>query len=864
MPLLSPAMLLILAVAPADTLPNRDGRRDALTAIRTDEPPAIDGRLDDAAWQAAVVVDGFAQRIPDWGQPGTERTELRVLHDAEALYVAVRAFTTDPSAIVAPLTRRDDTGGGDRVSVFIDSWHDRRTGFAFTVSAAGVQSDAYLFDDSGDDNSWDGVWEAATSRDATGWSVELRIPFSQLRFPSNRDTLTFGFNVARTVAARNEVMLWSLVPQGGAQFVSRFGELTGITAINARRGIELLPYVTGRQAGRSTPERPNPTGTGGLDLRMGVAGSLTLNAAFNPDFGQLDGDPATVNLSPNETFFEERRPFFTEASDAFRMPVATGGEEGLVYSRRIGRAPQLSPDDHGGSASVPGETTILGAMKLTGKTRSGWNVAALAARTAEEVATGISGEGRGFADVVEPGTSYGAARLGRDLRGGRTVLSGMATYVRRDLTPASATLLRRDALAVGGDLAHRWGPGEAYRLRASVVASRVAGSAEAIAATQRSPLRYYQRPDNRAATYDPTRTALSGTAVVLDVQRQAGDWRWYLGGSWRSPGFEINDLGFLRDADFVFTRARLARRWSNLGALSNTEVGVEYRYWGTSRFDRINHGFVLDGVTTLGNGWSVLNRTFIRFGGLDPRELRGGPAVRESGNVFSTVTVESDRSRKLSFESTLGRWHWYDGSVDGLEMGVSGLWRPVPSAELGVGVNYDRERWTPQLLGSAEVATGTGYLVADVDQRTVSATLRAGLTFSPTLSLQLWAEPFASSAAFSDPRRLGDPRAGALEERYVPVDHQRAEGRLDADLDGDGTTDLSLADPDFTSVSFRSNLVLRWEYRPSSTLFLVWQHNRDDQFATGRFRPGRAFGDLLDGRGENQLAIKLTYWWNVR
>ncbi len=275
------------------------------------------------------------------------------------------------------------------------------------------------------------------------------------------------------------MVLWQLVPQDGAEFVSRFGELTGITDVRRARGVELRPDVTARQRGIGLPAAtPGPTGAAGLDLRLPVAGSLTLNAAVNPDFGQLDGDPATLNLTPSETFFEERRPFFTEASDAFNLPLSAGGPEALVYSRRIGRAPQLAADDHGGTVAAPGETTILGAAKLTGKTRSGWNVGVLASRTAEEVATGTGADGRGFANIVEPATSYGALRLGRDLREGRTVVSGIATYVRRDLTPASEGLLRREAVVIGGDLLHRWGRNGAYRLRASLTDSRVAGSAE--------------------------------------------------------------------------------------------------------------------------------------------------------------------------------------------------------------------------------------------------------------------------------------------------------------------------------------------------------------------------------------------------
>jgi hypothetical protein len=864
--MLAEVLVALTTLVPTDTIVDLQGRREPMQAARAMGAIAIDGRLDDTSWQDAPPISDFQQRLPDWGAPATERTEVRVLYDAEALYVSVRAHTRRTASIVAPLTRRDDTGGGDRISVFIDSWRDRRTGFAFTLSAAGVRSDAYIFDDSEFDDSWDATWQGATTRDAKGWTAEFRIPFSQLRFAGGSGELVFGFNVARTVADRSEVDLWQLVPQDGSQFVSRFGELEGLRGVRQGRRIEVLPYVTGRQVMRSgVVDGPDAGGAGaaGLDLRGGI-GSLTLSAAVNPDFGQLDGDPATVNLSPNETFFEERRPFFTEASDAFRMPIAGGGPEGLVYSRRIGRAPQLSADPGGGTSHAPTETTILGAAKLTGKTRSGWNIALLAARTAAEHATGVAVDGTAMANLVEPGTIYTASRLGRDLRGGRTVVSGMATLVHRSLSPATSPLLREDAFAVGADLDHRWGAGDAYRLRSSFTVSRVGGSAEAIAATQRSSLRYFQRPDNHAATLDATRTTLGGSATLLEVEKRAGDWRWFVGGILRTPGFEINDLGFLRDADLAFGQARISRRWSRLGALSNSQVGIEYRYWGTSRLERVNHGFLASSSTTLGNGWSLENNTWLRFGGMDTRALRGGPSTTESGNIFSRVTLATDRSRSVFLEANAGRWHWFDGTVDGLNLTSTLTWRPAARAELGIGASLNRERWSPQLLAKVVRDDQTDYLVSDVSQRTLSTTLRAGLTFSPTLTLQLWAEPFTSSARYLDPRRVVAPRAIAVADRYAPVDVVREDGMLDADLDRDGTVDVRLAEPDFTTTSLRSNLVLRWEYRPSSTLYLVWRHDRSHDGLGGAFRPGRAFGDLFEQAGRNQLAIKVSYWWNVR
>lgn len=852
------ALLAQLASTPSEP-PMAWRAQRAVSAIE------LDGRLDDAAWAAAEPITAFRQRIPDRGAPGSERTELRVLHDDDMLYVGVRAHDREASAIVAPLTRRDQIDGTDRIGIFLDTWHDRRTAFAFFVTPAGVKRDEYLYNDNQGDVSWDATWSVATSRDGEGWTAEFAIPFAQLRFRAT-EPLRFGFNVVRSVSRRNEVMELSPLPQDLSQIVSRFGTLEGFTDVTPKRRVEVLPYFSARERFGSVPLPPGSRpfgGTAGADLRVGLGASLTLSAAINPDFGQLDGDPGSIELGPSELFFAERRPFFVEGSGAFQFGIAASpmGPEGLIYTRRIGRAPQLAGRAVSGAA--PSETTILGAAKVTGRLGDRWNVAGLAAVTQAEFAPGLATDGSRVRRLVEPGAVYAAGSLGRDFRDGRTVLTGLATLVHRHLDDDTVAL-RRDALVLGGDLLHRWGDDDGYQVRTTLAASRIAGSEAAILAAQQSPVRYVQRPDNAAATLDPEATVLAGLSATTRVEKRAGDWRWSLAGLYRSPGFEANDLGFHFWSGRWSTEGGVTRRADRLGALRNAQARMGYFHVATLDGDRINAGLNLQLNATLPNAWTVHVGGWYRFGGHDVLALRGGPAVRLPANPYLTTTINTDPTRRVRATLVADWWQYTDGSQRGLYLLPQVTWRPVDRAELGVGLRWGGEVLDPQHLRTAASDGTVRYLVGRVDQRTTAITLRANYTVSPTLSLQLWGEPFIATGSYDRFRQLAAPRAGHDGERFRVVDASRGDGTVAVDLDGDGTRELELPDPDFTTASLRSNLVLRWEYRPSSAIFLVWQHDRAWQGDDGTMQPGRIVGDLLTAPARHQLALKVSYWWNAR
>ncbi|HMA46178.1 MAG TPA: DUF5916 domain-containing protein, partial [Frankiaceae bacterium] len=502
----------------------------------------MDGRLDDPAWTSAPSYADFTQREPNDGQPSLERTEFRVVFTDEALYVAVRAFDTQPDRIVGQLTRRDQNSPSDWAIVIVDSYHDRRTAFDFWVNPAGVKLDLYRSNDTDEDDGWDAVWDVATQRDGEGWTAEYRIPFSQLRF-ARADELRFGFNVCRQVVRLNELSCWRPLPRSASGIVSLFGDLEGLSGIQPPRRFEVLPYTVGRTA-RTITEPGNPFRTGeeyaarvGADVKLGIGSNLTLDATVNPDFGQVEADPAVLNLSAFETFFAERRPFFTEGVNIFRFPLSLGdgddANEQLFYTRRIGRAPQASPDvPVGGHAEQVQQTTIRAAGKLSGRLPSGWTIGALGARTGPQSA-GLDSAGVRSRQVVEPATNYFVGRLARDFRDGRTMIGLFGTAMNREL-PARLDRLRSSAYALGLDWSHRFRR-DTYQFRGRLVGTSVYGSTDAMMLTQRSPVHFFQRPDrDYGPVYDTTRTSLAGYAGQMEFGKiGGGHWRFLTALDWR-------------------------------------------------------------------------------------------------------------------------------------------------------------------------------------------------------------------------------------------------------------------------------------------------------------------------------------------
>ena len=842
--------------------------RPVAQAVRAALVPELDGRLDDPAWNDAPPITGFTQRTPFPGRPASESTEARVLFSDAALYIGIRAFDREPHRIAGRLTRRDERSDSDWLGVHIDAYRDRRTAYQFAVNAAGVKLDLFRFNDIEEDLSWDAVWEARVSRDSAGWSAEFRIPFTQLRFgPGDQPLL--GFNIHRRINRTNEVVDFSAIPPGGTAFVSSYGDLEGLQGVRPPRPREIQPYVLLGEVMRR-PELGNPfrpgrdfTGTAGADFRVGISSGLTLTGALNPDFGQVESDPATVNLTAFETFLAEKRPLFTEGADAFRFSIATNrdGPEQLFYSRRIGRTPQVEADERGGFAEEIATTRILGAGKLTGRFSEGWSLGVLAAMTREEEARVLDSLGQPHQDVIEPRTAYLAGRITRDLREGRTTLGVFGTAMHRALT-GEVSHLRSDAYTVSGELRHRF-LGDRYRLRAWLAASRVEGSAEAIDSTQRSAVHYFQRPDDHGSEYDPTRTSLTGLAGQFEVGKENGNWLWGLTATGRTPGFEANDMGFHFWAGRVWQQASITRRWLTPGKVFRAaDLRLAQFGFFTSAGQRINGGANLVSNFTLANQWTGKMEFWLRGGGLDPVALRGGPALRLPGNWYATGSVLTDGRRRVQLGLGFDTWYYPGGVLWGLELSPTLHWRPAANQEFQLGLRVEKLADDRQFIESAVVSSGSEYLVGRLEQTTAAVTLRANRTFTPTLSLQLYAEPFVSIGRYAGYRRVVDPAARSVAGQFEELGAGRVSvsgDQLTADLDGDGVHETAADRPDFTVVSLQANLVARWEFLPGSTLFLVWQHRRSDDVVRGDLGVDDGWRMIGRAAAENTLQVKVSY-----
>lgn len=858
--------------------PGAPGASRVLEAARVGNPsPTIDGRLDEPAWAAAAAATDFIQIEPNAGSPAALRTEVRVLYDDEALYVGARMFDGSPDSIVARLGRRDDDLYSDWFHVAIDSYYDRRTAFAFGVNPRGVRQDVILYNDRQDDKSWDAVWDAAARIDSLGWTAEFRIPLSQLRFNHGRNEpgegRVWGINFRRVIARLGEESLWAPTYPNSPGIVSLFGELRGLHGLTPPRRLEILPYSVARvkrAPGASGDPFHEPTALEsslGADLKYGLASNLTLTATFNPDFGQVEADPSVVNLTAFETFFEERRPFFVEGSEIFRFPLGPGdnNQELLFYSRRMGRTPQGAVPPEAAFTQRPEATTILGAVKLSGKTADGWSLGFLDAVTAPEHARYADERGVQGRVPVEPLANYAAGRIMKDFRRGQSGMGAIFTSTHRDLGDARLRFLNSAAYAGGVDFRHRFGGGN-YEVQGWLLGSHVRGSTDAIARVQRAAGHYFQRPDAHHLTYDTTRTALSGYAASLLLGKMGGGhWVWAFGGMARSPGFEVNDLGFQQAADFAGAFGFVGHRQFRAGEIFR-RWGLNLSTWTVWSFggERLQSGGNVNGNFELVNFWggyAGLNR---QLGGLSTSALRGGPAIVQPPRTNAWLGVYSDRRKRVSGELNVNLS--FEDETGGHQLAIRpGItMRPSERLQLSLrpSVSWNLDPW--QYVTSRQADGGRHYLFARLDQTTVSLTTRLNYTLTPNLSLQLYAQPFVSAAHYTEFRKVMDPRAERFAERFRTY----PAGELTYDpgtqrygvLRPDGSAAFSFQNPDFNFKQFRSNLVLRWEYRAGSTLYLVWSQGRTDFARDGSFRLTRDVDQLFGAAGTNVLLLKVNYW----
>jgi len=786
----------------------------AVQARRTPQAPHVDGLLDEEVWKLATPVSDFIQRDPHEGAPPSERTTIRVLYDDDALYFGCLMEDSEPDRIVARRTRRDDEIESDYISIRIDSFHDHQTAFEFTLNASGSKTDILIFDDMKlEDASWDVVWAAETKILPNGWSAEIKIPFRVLRF-TKQSRQEWGINFIRRISRRQERDDWALIGRTQSGFVSRFGHLVGMDDIEPPVRLEALPYVVGRQEFRpksaaGTKDR-DFLGDLGLDLKYGLTGSFTVDATFNPDFGQVEADPAVLNLTSYETFYPEKRPFFIEGTQIFRFttfPTFTGEfGPGVFYPRRIGRAliNEVVEPPGGSIIERPSAATILGAAKLTGKTRDGLGIGILEAVTQRETAIVADSAGRRSEQLVEPLAHYNVLRFRQDLWENSNI-GGIVTTV------AKAT--RRPAFALGSDWNLRFRQ-NMYILDGFVAASH---------------------------TSDPLGSRITGSAGRMKLQKAAGThWLWDASLDYTTPKYNINDLGFFFRPNDYGSNGELRYREETPGKVFKRYI-VGLGYHIRMNFDGINLFRQINGFARVQflNYWQLVLRGNYDAGLYDDRESRGRGLYRKPSPYEINFSAESDPRLPVIGTLTLAYRGDSKGS-HGLSVGGTILIRPISWIDVSARLNYNPVRKKEAWFANSADASNPSQVAAlfgDRDTDELDFTLRSTITFARDLTLQIYSQVFLAKGHYQNFRQLIAP------EQFVPFAYG--------------------GNPDFNRKSLNTNVVLRWEYLPGSTLYLVWSQTRfgvgDDYFTP----VAQNFRDTFKVPSENVVLLKVSYWWGL-
>ena len=855
-------------------LPTANAGRKQATAVRIDEGTLrVDGRLDDSAWQTAPAIADFIQKEPAEGAAPSERTEVRFLYDGGALYVGARMYSRNPPAIQAPMSRRDTAEEqAEYILVSLDTFLDRRTAYAFGVTASGVRLDRFYpqDDETTFDEGFDAVWEARTAIDEQGWTAEFWIPFSQLRF-SQKAEQVFGLNVHRFTPTLNEDAYWVPIPRTEKAWASRFGNLQGIDRVGGTRRVELLPYVAGSSLINGDRDHANPFDDGrnltrrvGADVKVGLGPNLTLDAAVNPDFGQVEADPAEVNLTGFETFFSEQRPFFLEGARLLN-PARLNN---FFYSRRIGAPPSASVS--GDYIDYPRTSTIISAAKITGRLPSGTSLGFLAALTDEESAR-TSNRTSPLIEVVRvaPRTGFAVARVQQEFGPSASTVGLMASGVHRALQSGDAlgALLARNAFTFGGDSLFRFRGGE-YELDLHGMATHVSGEAAAMERIQRSSVHYLQRPDRTHARLDPTRTSLDGYKTGATVERTGGrHWLWRFNTEFESPLFEPNDIGRLSSGDGIIANTTLRYRETRPGRIfRNYSIGISQNNEWNFDGNRQNRTWTHTLNLTWKNFWSTNLTAGMSGATVNQRLTRGGPLMSTPPAWNVSLQLRGSTTGRTTWNGRVeARGDENGGSNRSVNGGVS--FRPGPRFQLSVAPELSREVVTQQyvttLAGGRAETFGKRYIFSFIDRSTYSMQLRLNYTFKPDINLDVYLEPFAASGHYYGFGELTAPRARQL--RVYGTDGTAITPEPSgSQVVTDGGATFTLKNADFNVRSFRSNVVFRWEWRRGSTLYLVWQQDRRGTEATGeRVGLGDVFGSLT-APGSNIFVIKTSFWLPVK
>lgn len=853
----------------ADTTKKQDATslKKYYTTRLSTERPVIDGKLNDACWKTGNWEGDFIQFIPNEGAKPSFPTEFNIQYDDKSIYVAMRAYDKEPHKIQKYAGMRDDMVG-EMIGVNFDSYHDRRTGFEFDLTAYGQKIDLVLTNPMSWDVSWNPVWKGKSGMEDSAWVAEMEIPLSQLRY-SKEEEQVWGLHVWRWIARLQEESDWEKQSLTGPGVLYNFGELHGISNLKKSARLEIMPYALGKLS-TFTKQQGNPfadqgrdwRGSIGLDAKVGISSSFTMDITVNPDFGQVESDPSVMNLTAFETFYEEKRPFFLEGKTIFNYDF---DDLNLFYSRRIGHAPSYTVPFTGSTyVKAPDNTTILDAVKLSGKTANGLSVGILQSLTAPEYAQLDDGIGFTGNAAVEPMTNFAVARVQKDYNAGTTMIGGMITSTNRFIQDTQLEFLGRNALTGGLDLMHQW-KDKKYYVDARVVGSYVDGSELAVRNLQESSARYYQRPGAGYLPYDTTLTSLSGYGGKVKIGKGSGLWRYNTGVTVLSPGLELNDIGYMQSADLI-------RQVNEISYFVNQPVSI-FRTYSVSleQFNEWNFngsyvgsGAHLSASGTFLNKWSLATNFIGHTRQLDTRILRGGPDMLVPGGFLTFNQIQTDNSKRLSFE-VRGHYRIMEEKYAQewqVSPGIS--LRPLNTLKIGITADYSENRDALQYVSMLRYGTDPRYILGTIDQKTMGFTFRIDYSVTPELSVQFYGSPFISRGAYSDFKYITNPMDAEYANRFslypLPV---LAGGAYQLDENNDGNVDYTLANPDFNFHQFRSNLVAKWEFRPGSFVYLVWSSERTGLAADPATTLGESFNQLWKVFPGNIFLIKFSYWFSV-
>jgi hypothetical protein len=845
-------------------------KRSYLISEITGQPPVIDGNFSDETWQSAEWQGEFVQHYPYGGRNPAFDTRFAIAHDEDYIYVAIKAFDPEPDSIVSRLTRRDDIDG-DFVLVDLDSYHDMRTCFAFLVSAGGIRAD-YIISNNGqnEDETWDAIWWAKTLITSDGWNAEMKIPFSQLRF-DNSQAGAWGLEVGRKIFRKDELSFWQHIPQDAPGIVHLFGELSGMRGIKPRKQAEVVPYISGGiktyQADAENPflSGKDPLINVGMDAKLGITNNLTLDLSINPDFGQVEADPSEVNLTAYESFFEEKRPLFIEGKNIYNFPLRFGGSpENLFYSRRIGRSPHYcAPLEQGEYLKQPEQTNILAAAKLSGKTRGGTSIGFLESVAAEEVAFIANGDERREV-IAEPMTNYFVGRVVQDINKGNTIIGGAVTSTYRHITEEYLDFLPVSATTGGIDFQQFWS-NRGYYVKMMNYGSHIQGSPEAITRLQKCPSHLFQRPDADYLELDTTTTHLSGFGGNLEFVKTSGRFNTIQAVTWKSPGLELNDLGYFRMGDEILMVNWFGYNWYEpFSVFRRLHISGDYfQAWDFGGYKAVN-GIELQVITQFSNFWSATMYSSLTGEARYNSLLRGGPSIKTPGRLNARLFLESDERKKLVFEPSLSLDTEFENSEMTYNMAMEVDYRPMNFLHLSIEPNYSRSRRNLQYTNYLDVENTDRYLFASIDQLLLSLSIRLNLTLMPDLTIQYWGQPFIAAGDYNEFKYITDGLADTYSDRYhvygpseITLDNEL--GTYTVNEKSSGLPEYSFDDPDFIVKEFLSNLVIRYEYRPGSVMYLVWSQTREGHDPGGSFDFGQDLSGIWKIQPTNIFLVKFSY-----